>query len=221
VARRRASGAGRNPWHPEPFGCAAPELVEGQGTLREESSVLVARRPLAALGVTWMVTLWASAATTSHATAGRRRGGPVAPGATHGTPSPSAPRLPSLSRGRVHAARGLAAQGQRQIPHTKSSWQFRIVVAVIAHRDAMCGNLQSKICNRKWYHCACGSVRNDMNPMVLRRSVWPGGGPVAPGATHGTPSPSAARLPSLSRGRVHSARNLPSSWLEDPSLRSG
>jgi len=33
---------------------------------------------------------------------------------------------------------------------TKSSWQFRIVVAVIAHRDAMCGNLQSKICNRKW-----------------------------------------------------------------------
>ena len=34
---------------------------------------------------------------------------------------------------------------------TKSSWQFRIVVAVIAHRDAMCGNLQSKICNRKWY----------------------------------------------------------------------
>jgi len=35
--------------------------------------------------------------------------------------------------------------------YTKSSWQFRIVVAVIAHRDAMCGNLQSKICNRKWY----------------------------------------------------------------------
>ncbi len=47
-------------------------------------------------------------------------GGPVAPGATHVTPS---------------AARGLAAHGQRQIPH-----------------------------------CACGSVRHDMNPMVLRSS---------------------------------------------------
>jgi len=40
---------------------------------------------------------------------------------------------------------------------TKSSWQFRIVVAVIAHRDAMRGNLQSKICNRKWYEIRNGT----------------------------------------------------------------
>jgi hypothetical protein len=50
--------------------------------------------------------------------------------------------------------RGIALSG-RETPgaasDTKSSWQFRIVVAVIAHRDAMRGNLQSKICNRKWY----------------------------------------------------------------------
>jgi len=45
--------------------------------------------------------------------------------------------------------------------YTKSSWQFRIVVAVIAHRDAMCGNLQSKICNRKWYY---------LHPVGARRS---------------------------------------------------
>ena len=37
----------------------------------------------------------------------------------------------------------LVAEGGRR-DDTKSSWQFRIVVAVIAHRDAMCGNLQSK-----------------------------------------------------------------------------
>jgi len=73
-------------------------------------------------------------------------GGPVAPGATHVTPSPSAAL-------RAGSARGLEEHGHRQIPHS-----------------------------------ACGSVRNDMNPMVLRRSMWPGGGPVAPGATHVTPS---------------------------------
>ncbi len=54
------------------------------------------------------------------------------------------------------AQRGVFSAPRCQIPRsarndTKSSWQFRIVVAVIAHRDAMCGNLQSKICNRKWY----------------------------------------------------------------------
>jgi len=65
-----------------------------------------------------MAAPWTSAATTSHATAGRRHGGPVAPGATHVTPSPSAARLPSLSRGRAGSARGLAAHGQRQIPHS-------------------------------------------------------------------------------------------------------
>jgi len=54
------------------------------------------------------------------------------------------------------AQRGVFSAPHCQLPRsarndTKSSWQFRIVVAVIAHRDAMCGNLQSKICNRKWY----------------------------------------------------------------------
>ena len=46
---------------------------------------------------------------------GRR---PVAPGETHVTPSPSAARLQSLSRGRAGSARGLEEHGHRQIPRS-------------------------------------------------------------------------------------------------------
>jgi len=63
----------------------------------------------------------------------------------------------------------LVAEGGRG-DDTKSSWQFRIVVAVIAHRDAMCGNLQSKICNRKWHE---GQRRIEMQNIVGTQGILP------------------------------------------------
>jgi len=91
------------------------------------------------------------------------------------SPSPCSRALPSQTRPRV------GAWGNPVSPHPPprdylhvipNRWQFRIVVAVIAHRDAMCGNLQSKICNRKWYYTPSrtttgrhpGEVRVDSAP---------------------------------------------------------